>query len=243
MPTASSSSLPALAREHVPLLVALSSTALVLVRVAWVAGFDETTAYALLSQGSALAVIGGALLDLVPIGLAAAWTTMIVLVVRRGVLRSRFIGPVVLFGLFVTLEVPLDAFATIAGTAAIVAISRWPFRRMGHKPDFSWPEYVGGFVAAAALTALLGGDRPWFPAEAVTIAPDETVVGYVLDTDDHVAVLLIHRPRVLRHVETGAIRTRKICSVDPGGFFYHAPRLVDVLRGESRPRAPACPQP
>lgn len=63
----------------------------------------------------------------------------------------------------------------------------------------------------APLLQLSLTSTPWLPAEKITLSSREVVTGYVVSTKDDWATILIHKPRLIKNVQSSDIEERETC--------------------------------
>ncbi len=229
--------------EHIGILVAAAPVLLVLVRVARVAGFDKTTGYALIARGSAFAILGGALLDFVPAMLViTALALAAVSVAGPRTQKSLWRAAAAFVAIPTVVNVPVDSLLAVGILAVIVGTSLWFDRSTGAPAKFDSRLSAVVLAVGAVTLFVLATDDPWLPAESLELTGGETVTAYVVEREDDVTTILQHHPRVVRIIPSDEIIGRTICAPEPSVFWYNAPRLLDVIRRQQRPRPPRCPE-
>lgn len=221
-------------REHAALLVSAGLAALTVVRLAQVAGGDETTAYAILRYVGTAEVVVASVVVLIPYAVAWAVAGLIMHALNQRDFRT-YAGWIFITGVTALTITPVVPLVFIAGMCLFFVLA---WRR-----DRAIAQRATTFVLLTLFAPLVTYSRIWLPSEAIE-AHGSVHVGYVLDDDDAASlVLLSHDDRQVTRIALTAVESRTFCEIRrsrPGwrnrAFDTSLPGLVQNV-----PDYPQCP--
>lgn len=232
-------------REHLTLILAIASTAIVVVRLLSVAAYDTQTALGIIhATGTGSALIGTAISLAGLLSVLSMVTVAAVFLVNRPrgrvarnlltvlfaalALISFFMSQLLafLFAMAVTMTIMTTVLYRILEDMRRVARNevggnetRAPKKRRSarHKIPL-WRRVISGLamgVTGLYVATVVLSGEPWVPSERLEIIGEPPVTGYVLAVTGDTVTILLHQPRELRYYKPSAIRARALCTSVP----------------------------
>jgi hypothetical protein len=175
-------------------------------------------------------------LPLVPTVAAAIGTLIVWLVVQHP--PNNPLVTVWLILLAVGLLTFLD-WRILSGLAVVFAVAAIVCWRAGVRWLRFWQIAAALVVAivlpAIAMTAILS-DRPWLPAEHITAASGEEMVGYVLSESPVWTTVLGDQNRKVTRLRNSDVQERVVCVTDEDRTHS----LLEIVLSRERPQHPSC---
>jgi hypothetical protein len=211
---------------------------LIVLKVMWVAHFDQSVALALVPMANAPSVLLTVALSLSP--LIALWVAVAAYTFHLTRKRDEPTYGALAIGVIAAAVTLVSApWVVVAMTATLVlidlALSRVQRRPLVGRYTMlgDWP-WVVLFLLSFVLTA-----QPWVPVEQVTLAGQPAFPGYVVDLSGGWATVLRDEDRSVAIVPAGQLVGRGLCRLGS----WEPDTLADVLRFGARPEVPACVTP
>ncbi len=220
-------------RDHLALTLSLVAAVTIVAKIWAVAHGSAPSVAGILSSGSVLTSVLGALMSGLPTaGLVPMILAAVVLgeaVREEDSTKGPALATVVAVA-FGFIFAPADWFwATLVLLVFMLIVNvllrvmrRWGstrsawVKRLVGKSDIPRRDsflFVLAFFAVATWGVIATSDNPWLNAEDVTTGAGEVVTGYVLAEDSQGVELLLHRERTIVRVENRDIGSRVVCAV------------------------------
>jgi hypothetical protein len=198
--------------QHAWALLTLIPFIVVFLRVSVVSHFELSSAQVIVRDVAPVPLVLGTLLPLVPTVAAAIGTLVLWFVVRRPSTHRLVTAWLTLLAiaLFTFLDWRILAILVVAfGLSALVS---W---QLGIRWMTFWrtaAALVAGVVLPATAIFATLSDRPWLPAERITTASEQVIVGYVLSESLVWTTILSDRDRKVTRVRNADVKGRVICA-------------------------------
>lgn len=206
-------------------LLAGVASLFIVFKVLVVSHFNITTALGIVAESGTASLVVGALIRSLPFALMAVFLGLLVitdhdatpepnkrLYRRAGWAVAGFTAatqPAILGALVL-------AVAWMSMGTGFRRFGRWT-RRHVHAARPRTKQFVRAVAiayVAALVTVMLLSDRPWLPAEHMTVHGEPAITGYVLKVNSDEAVILEDSSRQLVRVEAAKVRDRRYCLVN-----------------------------
>jgi hypothetical protein len=233
------------ARRNTTPLAAASAFGIVVLKVFAVAQYNPRVAGALVGTAESPAIVLAVAVNMAQFAIAglfavAFWLAVFLRPVNRD-LNNPIRGCAIVAALVCVVAVPALYLAPLAFWLVVVLGLKRVSRFIGPGPTHarSRAQSILRALISAAIWAITLGvilllvvtPTPWMPAERVSLHDGQTVVAYVVRTDERWTVLLIDRGRSLRYVPTADVSGRQPCSPDVG-----VPTLLELINGSQLPQ-------
>lgn len=232
---------------HLPLIGTAVIFLFVVTKVTIIAGGDMNTAFALVDRAGPFQVLAGTFISIsddlaygITAGLIAYSARNDLSLKERAVVNLvtlvflTWLSFIVWFPIFVWLLATFAAVRSIRRKEGRDKLSFWPFffeetwrfvSRLGRLiglNEKSWRaiDLLVVYFSCVVLMPLLPqafDDRPWIPAEIVTLRGNVEHVGYVISQDDRWVVILLEEERRVITLASRDVIDRTICSPDGEG--------------------------
>lgn len=225
-------SLLAFVKDHITLLVSISSALIFAFRCAAVSGGNRSVAFILVTETSVGVAIRALLLTLVPFVLALASNAIGFVIVVR-IIKGRWrnletlllllIAPLVYLAGVIILAEPMTqdfVMLTFSSSWGVIWLATFPaaaiFKSQRIKLIvgalvFTFFTVQLFIVSSNPLENALFGDRVWLAPERLDFKGEAPFTGYVLNVSEDQLVIMRHKPRIIFRIPKAALEDRDFC--------------------------------
>lgn len=242
-------------KEHAGLILGVTSTLFIAIRLLAVSGFDSQTAFAILQASGTTSVLIGQALGLGGPLCVAIFVVVFNLVRHNKIQEHSHRIAAIACLIFLTL-VSISVFPLLWTLAGIYVLSASMIYKVGARKDSEnenkRPRKTKGWRALARAIIYFGivplfgftltfSINPWFAVEKLEFAQSPPFAAYVLAVSPSTITVLRDDPREVGYYQTKDLLKRELCDLNTDTKFEFLSRPLLPALAINRAQYPKCP--